>query len=1028
MPARFPLPDGSWSKFFVAALLCSLLPRTVHAEDEPDIEEVIVKNDAGQVVEQYTLVDGNIHGPYKSFHSNGMTRCEATFTKGQLKGDWTYSYPSGKTFARGEAYGSRLVNDASLPLLSGRWTWYYSDGKVAFEGTFIEDRLEGEVRTYQRNGNLTLLANFTGGQAHGNWTELYDGKIKAHGAVTSGSASRGHARQPYIPVIFPKKTGHWIQYYAGSENKASEGSYYKNRRVGTWIYYWSRPPGKVSSIRNYNYDGSIYESERTTDPDTGQTTYRCENVDGSFDVIVTDADGQIVSRTYEPAPGAPPPLVSYTDEQTGVTISAIRDERGNLVITRSRTSVDDDGTRHIHEEDDNGVTREITERPDGSRTVRAVDRDGTVSQTTQQADGKLTREVTHTDGTSTTYTRNPDGTQTLVKRDAEGNITLQTTRDADGSEARSYPDGSTARRHQDADGNTVETREYADGSREELVRDPQSKVSRRELAPARKLEPGQTLYEQVEGGADWDALPDSEKAEYAEREAKLREAGILDQMLNNASAHDRRRQDADGAAMDGVLTDANRVLARQPAADRVPKENQRLLDDGERREADLALQGVQWVLDLPDTSVQAIQEELARAIDEKNGELIKELMSTDRRDLVGFLNRHPQVLQNWEQRVKPTLNAGTSALASGLLLTQAVDQAFEGDYAEALQSFLEAGANGIKAIPPDELAKIEAQLGRSPSDYALAVKSLVGFMYEAFREPTAENPRSWGRLIQDGAYTLYHLFNSLPAEQRAHFIERQLPIIRKQLKSLADNTPNARAVLGLLEAAPEIEKLYREWDTGQRWINISNLAQKLGPKVVGALVKASTGSDAAADLVEGVIQLGADYMAHLGAEAREATARALDAAESEANASARLRQELQRLAREAGMTEEDARSYDFLISSATGHRSGLVLHDMRQNKDLLGIREAMQAWRRVNEASGHNMVGVKHFLNLLVDEDERADEGHYQNLIRDMIANARLNITVIDRKLPQYEAGTAAHRFLSALRHDLSYIVRAFGD
>lgn len=652
--------------------------------------------------------------------------------------------------------------------------------------------------------------------------------------------------------------------------------------------------------------------------------------------------------------------------------------------------------------------------------------DGTVVETRRDADGNVEREVAYPDGSSKTFTRDPQGRRTLTKRDAEGEVVLEAERDPSGVEVRTYPDGSTARRHRDEDGNIVETRVGADGSRERIVRDANGKVLSREFTPAER-EPGQAAYEDLTGGRDWDALSEEEKQRYAKMEEGLGDRGVLDEARKNRSRKEAVQGDRDRAETDRQLKEAEEALKRIPAADEVAKKDRKLLSDAERREAELALKGLKWVLDLPDVKLKHIQEQLAKAIDDKDGDLIRELMATDRGSLLGFLNRHPGIVRNWEEKVKPTLNAGTSALAAGLAVTKAVDLAFEGKYAEALQSFLDAGAQGLKAIPPGELAKIQRELGRSPSEYALAAKSLVGFAHEAFRTPTAKKPRDWGKLFKEGVGTIYNLYKSLPDEQRKHFIERQLPFIRNGLKRIETNTPGAKAVLGLVDTAPEIWKLYSEWDTGKRWVNISNLAQKLGPKVVGALVKASTKSDAAAEIVEAAVQLGADYMGHLGAEAREAAEGAFKAAAQDAQSYARMRAELNRLAVKAGMTREDVRAYDFLTNVAAGHRGSLVMSDMRRAKNLLGVRESLQAWRRVNKETDAGGVGVKGFYKSLVDRRGSGDEAAYQRWLRGHVAGARKNIAAIDRMLPEYKAGSPARRFLVAWRHDLANMVRTFG-
>lgn len=76
---------------------------------------------------QYVLEDGRAHGPYVSWHDNGVVACTGTHVEGAKDGEWTHYYESGQLRAHG-------VYINGVP--TGVYTEWYRDGRKKGESTW----------------------------------------------------------------------------------------------------------------------------------------------------------------------------------------------------------------------------------------------------------------------------------------------------------------------------------------------------------------------------------------------------------------------------------------------------------------------------------------------------------------------------------------------------------------------------------------------------------------------------------------------------------------------------------------------------------------------------------------------------------------------------------------------------------------------------------------------------------------------------------------------------------------------------
>jgi hypothetical protein len=771
--------------------------------------------------------------------------------------------------------------------------------------------------------------------------------------------------------------------------------------------------------------GDIAESKR----EDGTRVIRTSNPDGSSDTYTFDKDGKLVDSKHELPLDKQKAYVQYTDPDTGETITITHDKDGSPTTTRGRTTKDADGTSHTTEIDDDGTTRDITERPDGSRDVVETWPDGTVRHTERDKDGHITRTRSNPDGTVTEYQNHPDGSRSRKRTDSEGKLIDETFRDPSGVETTNYADGTSTRRHKDENGNIVETTTRPNGGKSRVVRDTDGNVISRDDKWGER-DPGRTVYEDMEGGRDWDSLTEEEKKRYADREAVLKENGGLDEARLRAEEAAMRERDAARSETDMAAMEAANDLARKPAASGAEKKEKPVDID----KLSAGAKAIELALRMPGATLELIQNDLKLALEGKDKDLLAEMLKQDARGLPGWLAKHPSVMEAWEEKVKPKLDQGASIIGAALAVIKGVDLAYKGEYGAALESFADASVAAFGALPADKLEELNKELGRNPAKYAAAIKNVISFARELGRERGPDESLNYGTLMKEGIGFMVNCFEAMPPEERAHFLERRLPTVRKWLewadKSIGKSSvKRSQVLMAVIDSGGEIFKLISEWGGENDAANITSLAQKVGPKAIGMLVQAATRSETAGQAAEFVAQLGADYMANLGNEAREAAKGALRAAGEDANAYARMRRELNELAKKAGMSDQDARDYEFLSTSVTGHGSRLVLSDMRQRQDAVGVREAMQAWRRIENDMAHRSGAVQFFYDGLKSDKERRpeDEAAYQAWFRTHIDNARRTSAYVNTIIAEYGQGSAARKFLAAWKADLDDLVRVYG-
>ncbi|MDG1840799.1 MAG: hypothetical protein P8I93_00465 [Crocinitomicaceae bacterium] len=203
---------------------------TYHKNSKPELEG--------------NIKDGDYHGLWKYYHSNGNLKSEGHYKNRWKKiGNWKYYHANGNLESEGNCEDGNCVgywkyyNYLGLLKAEGNldgnydggyyrvdlWKTYHFKGKLKSEGSYKDGKQIGLWKTYHGNDTLSSIGKYDGGSKHGLWKCYHDnGKLKSNGKYD-----------------YSYKVGDWV-YYHDNGNKSALGSYSDGggyKKEGKWSYY-----------------------------------------------------------------------------------------------------------------------------------------------------------------------------------------------------------------------------------------------------------------------------------------------------------------------------------------------------------------------------------------------------------------------------------------------------------------------------------------------------------------------------------------------------------------------------------------------------------------------------------------------------------------------------------------------------------------------------------------------------------------------------------------------------------------------
>jgi len=219
----------------------------------------------GQIINEYNFLNGELDGKYNVF-SDGKLIQEITYKNGQINGTY-YEYHY----------------DENNQLLYKMIGYYKNDSEDGRWNTYVIENGKEEILEYVTYNNgikhglfnefLTPDTLITGNYKNGLLDGFYKKKVKINLNIIDSwfVDSEGYYKDGM-------KDGKWIYYFMG--NKASEGSYYFDKKNGIWINYiiYEDHNGEIYSETNYSNDKKNGQFTRYFESETIQDSLNPKTV------------------------------------------------------------------------------------------------------------------------------------------------------------------------------------------------------------------------------------------------------------------------------------------------------------------------------------------------------------------------------------------------------------------------------------------------------------------------------------------------------------------------------------------------------------------------------------------------------------------------------------------------------------------------------------------------------------------------------------------------------------------------------
>ncbi len=271
------------------------------------------------------FTNGLLEGYSKTYHANGQIASSGYNKKGEKDGLWNYYNVDGKLIS------SELINNG---LSNGSLTEYTFDGKKEFETIYTYGDLE-ELIAYNPSNNSSTNLKFIKGASSSSLVYT-NGKVRREGSTKYGKLDglvKWYNSNGNITSTFNYKYGkkHGASKSFSSDGiKIAEGKYSYDQKDSIWNYYDLL--GRLSYVANYkngNLEGQYttyyaegkIETQRTyvNDQQHGAVTFY--NPDGTVRIQLNYYYGDLISYTYPNASGVLTEPIKIANETVDIQVN-----------------------------------------------------------------------------------------------------------------------------------------------------------------------------------------------------------------------------------------------------------------------------------------------------------------------------------------------------------------------------------------------------------------------------------------------------------------------------------------------------------------------------------------------------------------------------------------------------------------------------------------------------------------------------------------------------------------------------------
>lgn len=275
--------DGVW-KFYAESGKLTL--EYEYREGKKNGFKRVFDAESGKLISEENFSD-DVRNGISSYYKEGFKFREVPFVKGKEEGFGKEFNKEGLVITITKYKSGYISREEKINRVDkfnrkqGNWREFYPDFSVNRELQYRDDKLDGYLKEFSRDGNLVKAEKYIEGVLQQNVAELIkldiknayyeNGKVKSSGTFNKGvpeGITRRYDEQGNMiggevykdGVLLAEgitdekgyKQGKWKEFYPGGQLKG-EGEYLNDRKTGPWLFYHLN--GKIEQTGQYTKDG-----------------------------------------------------------------------------------------------------------------------------------------------------------------------------------------------------------------------------------------------------------------------------------------------------------------------------------------------------------------------------------------------------------------------------------------------------------------------------------------------------------------------------------------------------------------------------------------------------------------------------------------------------------------------------------------------------------------------------------------------------------------------------------------------------
>jgi antitoxin component YwqK of YwqJK toxin-antitoxin module len=204
-----------------------------------------------QLVEEGQYINNRKEGIWKAYHNNGKLKSEITYVSGRPNGFSKFYYKSGLPNEEGTWVNGKW---------DGNYKFYYENGQLSYDWNYVNGKREGVQLYLHENGNKMYEGAWKDGQENGELKEYNrDGQLIAIKVFKPGGKMDTIASKTFKPMAGEKGAG-VVAPTSNEKPKGSVESVIEEDTERAWLGYKESGFHKVKSKGGYLIREGVFDN------------------------------------------------------------------------------------------------------------------------------------------------------------------------------------------------------------------------------------------------------------------------------------------------------------------------------------------------------------------------------------------------------------------------------------------------------------------------------------------------------------------------------------------------------------------------------------------------------------------------------------------------------------------------------------------------------------------------------------------------------------------------------------------------